>query len=301
MYKETESIHSKSIILNPYNYTKLYRGRKCNRAVDYVWPYWSESGAGSDSLQLEWIVTLLVLTVGFHRSLEIRRSLIFPLVFLPRTRSQNLQPQWKFSCPRWMVKLWARLRTLAGPLLVTPYLLAKCYTPCHRELPYHTSSRSLAIFLYLNDTHPSLSPLSKTLRPRHKGFETSISTLTRKKSPSIMSPICSEYETRPIDLLNSIAVFQFKLLTGRPCSCIPNLIFENFKFRTVHEPSYFCKRTKCLSKVHGSLAKTRSASLSTSKTKRIVWLPTTQIWNPSCAFHRGLEVRPMASTFKTLG
>ena len=48
--------------LNPYNYAKLYRGRKCNNAINYVLPYWSGSGAGSDSLQLEWIVSLLVLT-----------------------------------------------------------------------------------------------------------------------------------------------------------------------------------------------------------------------------------------------
>ena len=45
-------------------------------------------------------------------------------------------------------------------------------------------------------------------------------------------------------------------------------------------PSYLWRTTKCLSKLHGSLLIILSTSTKLSKTKRTLWSPKFQIWNP---------------------
>ena len=55
---------------------------------------------------------------------------------------------------------------------------------------------------------------------------------------------------------------------------------------------------RCLSNDHGSWAKTRSASVSSSKTNNKMWSPASLIMNSFLALHNGLKVLPIASTLR---
>ena len=105
-------------------------------------------------------------------------------------------------------------------------------------------------------------------RPRQRGFEISISTWTRKNSPPTNSLGFSHGDTYLSVSPNSIAISESSKRIGNPCICTQNFNLVNLKYLDGVDPSNLCNRTACLSKVHGSLARTRSASNSSSNTKQ---------------------------------
>ena len=58
--------------------------------------------------------------------------------------------------------------------------------------------------------------------------------------------------------------------------------------------------TTCLSNDHGSVASTRSASVSSSNTKRRIWSPASLILKSFHALQSGLKVLPTASILRAL-
>ena len=87
---------------------------------------------------------------------------------------------------------------------------------------------------------------------------------------------------------------------GRPWICTQNFILVNRRLLAGTEASNCWKRTTCLSKDHGSFARTRSASVSSSKTNKSTWSQASHIVNSYRDLQRVLKVRPTASTLRAL-
>ena len=137
-------------------------------------------------------------------------------------------------------------------------------------------------------------------RPRQRGFEISISTWTRKNSPPTNSLGFSHGDTYLSVSPNSVVILESSKHIDNQCICTQNFNLVNLKYLDGVDPSNLYNMTACLSKVHGSLARTRSASDSSSNTNKSIWSPASRTLKSFLVLHRGLNVRPTTSTLRAL-
>ena len=74
----------------------------------------------------------------------------------------------------------------------------------------------------------------------------------------------------------------------------------NLRYLGGVEPLNLYRRTTCLLKVQGSLARTRFAFASSSNTNKRTWSPASRTLKSFLALHRDFNVRPMASMLRAL-
>ena len=149
---------------------------------------------------------------------------------------------------------------------------------------------------YLNFTHASLPSPMVMIWPWHNEREISMDTLI--KFPPSISSIAVVWSTTPTTSQISFATLRFMYRNGISCIWTHITVCVKLNSRTGTLFSNLCNTTKCLLKLHGSLAKIFSTSFLLSKTNRRMWSPTFRTLKPFTAVQRGLKVLVTTSIFR---
>ena len=128
----------------------------------------------------------------------------------------------------------------------------------------------------------------------------SIETLTQIKLPPWAVASFGLWITSPriSHIFSATTIFIYCI--GMLWTCTQKEVFVKHKSMRANSLSYFCIIIRCLSKLHGSLWRTRFTSALSSKIKRTLCSPWFCTLNPFRARYRGLKVLKMASMFKAL-
>ena len=135
--------------------------------------------------------------------------------------------------------------------------------------------------------------------PLQRGREISTRTQIQKKLPLSTSASLVLQSTTPIASHKSSATPLLKKLIGMMCTCTHrNTMFKAMSWTGIAVSSFW-RTTRCLSKLHSSLAKILSTSSELSSTKSTMWSLALRTLKLFLDHQRGLKVLIIPSVFKT--